>query len=308
MVIQNTYKCIGLTIFTVVAYNVHRDIHERLPMTALFVALGIMVLALLTLLLWFVPRLLQQQVVRVSDESAQLREMLLDLLSEQEAVTIRQTQLGAAIAQLQARFDVVTPDSGDTIAMIDRMNALQQTLQQWSEQRSSGPHTNLDSSAVSESIDAVLLRLDALHVQVRDTSTIVDEGVLIGIRQLSDRVHALQLQLETWVDTLTQHHGADAQTLGSLQQQLQHLSARIDAMTYAYQAESHEMQQPQVRTTQLPADATTAQLSDALPSPVAHVLAAVSSDTDNEPTTTQLDTSHDERVTPPIGTEVSPKE
>jgi hypothetical protein len=79
-------------------------------------------------------------------------------------------------------------------------------------------------------------------------------------------------------------------------------------MTHAYQAESHEMQQPQVRTTQLPADATTAQLSDALPSPVAHVLAAVSSDTDNEPTTTQLDTSHDERVTPPIGTEVSPKE
>jgi hypothetical protein len=29
-------------------------------MTALFVALGIMVLALLALLLWFVPRLLQQ--------------------------------------------------------------------------------------------------------------------------------------------------------------------------------------------------------------------------------------------------------
>ena len=54
-------------------------------MTALFVALGIMVLALLALLLWFVPRLLQQQAVRVSDESAQLREMLLDLLSEQEA-------------------------------------------------------------------------------------------------------------------------------------------------------------------------------------------------------------------------------
>jgi len=308
MVIQNTYKCIGLTIFTVVAYNVHRDIHERLPMTALFVALGIMVLALLTLLLWFVPRLLQQQVVRVSDESAQLREMLLDLLSEQEAVTIRQTQLGAAIAQLQARFDVVTPDSGDTIAMIDRMNALQQTLQQWSEQRSSGPHTNLDSSAVSESIDAVLLRLDALHVQVRDTSTIVDEGVLIGIRQLSDRVHALQLQLETWVDTLTQHHGADAQTLGSLQQQLQNLSTRIDAATHAYEAESRETQPPLHRTAQLPVETATVQLSDAAPAPVEQPPVPAPSDTDNEPTTTQLDTSHDERVTPPIGTEVSPKE
>lgn len=275
-------------------------------MTALFVALGIMVLALLTLLLWFVPRLLQQQVVRVSDESAQLREMLLDLLSEQEAVTIRQTQLGAAIAQLQARFDVVTPDSGDTIAMVDRMNALQQTLQHWSEQRNNVPHTNLDSSAVSESIDAVLLRLDALHVQVRDTSTIVDEGVLIGIRQLSDRVHALQIQLEMWVDTLTQHHGADAQTLGSLQQQLQQISARISTTTHAYHGESGEATAPLMHTTQLPVDAATSQLNNTVPSPVEPE--PILSASDDTPATAQIDVLTDERVTPPIGTEATSKE
>jgi chromosome segregation ATPase len=70
-------------------------------MSALFVALGIMVLALLALLLWFVPHLLQQQATRVAGETAQLREMLLDLLNEQEAVTIRQTQLGASLSNLQ---------------------------------------------------------------------------------------------------------------------------------------------------------------------------------------------------------------
>lgn len=279
-------------------------------MTALFVALGIMVLALLTLLLWFVPRLLQQQVVRVSDESAQLREMLLDLLSEQEAVTIRQTQLGAAIAQLQARFDVVTPDSGDTIAMIDRMNALQQTLQTWSEQRTSGPHTNLDSSAVSESIDAVLLRLDALHVQVRDTSTIVDEGVLIGIRQLSERVHALQLQLETWVDTMAQHHGADAQTLGALQQQLHALNTRIDATTQVYQTEARRTYQPMPHTAELPADTATVHLSDVVPPTPAHGADTTVSDEAVAPAPVQQEALPllDERVTPPIGTETTPKE
>lgn len=280
-------------------------------MTALFVALGIMVLALLTLLLWFVPRLLQQQVVRVSDESAQLREMLLDLLSEQEAVTIRQTQLGAAIAQLQARFDVVTPDSGDTIAMIDRMNALQQTLQQWSEQRTSGPHTDLDSSAVSESIDAVLLRLDALHVQVRDTSTIVDEGVLIGIRQLSERVHALQLQLEMWVDTLAQNQSADAHTLGLLQQQLHHLSTRIDVAAQVYQVDARETPPQVVQTTQLPPDTETMRLTPAPIPPTNHVLDAdeVAATPAADGATAQL-VAQDERVTPPIGTgtETSPKE
>jgi len=60
-----------------------------------------MVLALLALLLWFVPHLLQQQATRVAGETTQLREMLLDLLNEQEAVTIRQGQLNASLSSLQ---------------------------------------------------------------------------------------------------------------------------------------------------------------------------------------------------------------
>jgi hypothetical protein len=76
-------------------------------MTALFVALGIMVLALLALLLWFVPHLLQQQATRVAGETSQLREMLLDLLSEQEAVTMRQTQLGSSLAHLQGQLESI---------------------------------------------------------------------------------------------------------------------------------------------------------------------------------------------------------
>src|SRR5436853_7331140 len=85
-----------------------RIIHtQEVAMNALFVALGIMVLALLALLLWFVPHLLQQQATRVAGETSQLREMLLDLLNEQEAVPMRQTQLGSSLAQLQEQLETV---------------------------------------------------------------------------------------------------------------------------------------------------------------------------------------------------------
>ena len=195
-------------------------------MTALFVALGIMVLALLALLLWFVPRLLQQQLLRTSDESAQLREMLLDLLSEQEAVTIRQTQLGAAIAQLQARLDVVAPSGEDTLGMIDRINALQQTLQEWSEQRTP-TSASLDGAGMRETIDEILQRLDGMQVQIRDTSTLLDDGVLLGVRQLSDRVHALQQQLETWIDGVSGQHDSDTGVLQQIQAVLNAVRARL---------------------------------------------------------------------------------
>ena len=195
-------------------------------MTALFVALGIMVLALLALLLWFVPRLLQQQLMRTSDESAQLREMLLDLLSEQEAVTIRQTQLGAAIAQLQARLDVVAPSGEDTLGMIDRINTLQQTLQEWSEQRNPANAT-LDGAGVRETIDEILQRIDGMQVQIRDTSTLLDDGVLLGVRQLSDRVYALQQQLETWIDGVSGQHDADTSVLQQIKADLLVISGRL---------------------------------------------------------------------------------
>lgn len=96
-------------------------------MTALFVALGIMVLALLALLLWFVPHLLQQQATRVAGETAQLREMLLDLLNEQETVTIRQTQLGSSLSHLQDKIETLAL-VGDSTTNLGR-NAVANTEQ-----------------------------------------------------------------------------------------------------------------------------------------------------------------------------------
>ena len=117
-------------------------------MTALFVALGIAVLTLLTLLLWFVPHLLQQQALRTATESAQLRDMLLDMLNEQEAVTMRQSQLSTSIAHLQDQLEVIVTQGGratsnaapalDAAALQqieDRIGALQSQIQRWLDAR-----------------------------------------------------------------------------------------------------------------------------------------------------------------------------
>lgn len=57
------------------------------------------VLLLLGLIIMF-PRTMGRQESRATEEAARLREMLLDVLSEQEAVTLRQAQIGSSISYM----------------------------------------------------------------------------------------------------------------------------------------------------------------------------------------------------------------
>jgi chromosome segregation ATPase len=122
-------------------------------MNALFVALGIMVLALLALLLWFVPHLLQQQATRVAGETTQLREMLLDLLNEQESVTIRQGQLNASLSNLQDQLSDIASAGSHALAVDQhasrvaesgmqqleaRLGELQGQIKEWADGRQHG--------------------------------------------------------------------------------------------------------------------------------------------------------------------------
>lgn len=74
-------------------------------MIGVFIALGIAILTLLAFLLWFVPHLLQQQAMHNATESAELREILADMINEQEAVAMRQAQLGTSISYLQDQLE-----------------------------------------------------------------------------------------------------------------------------------------------------------------------------------------------------------
>jgi chromosome segregation ATPase len=112
-----------------------------------------MVLALLALLLWFVPHLLQQQATRVAGETTQLREMLLDLLNEQESVTIRQGQLNASLSNLQDQLSDIA-SAGNRALVVDqqasrvaesgmqqleaRLGELQGQIKEWADGRQYG--------------------------------------------------------------------------------------------------------------------------------------------------------------------------
>jgi chromosome segregation ATPase len=112
-----------------------------------------MVLALLALLLWFVPHLLQQQATRVAGETTQLREMLLDLLNEQESVTIRQGQLNASLSNLQDQLSDIA-SAGSRALVVDqqasrvaesgmqqleaRLGELQGQIMEWADGRQQG--------------------------------------------------------------------------------------------------------------------------------------------------------------------------
>ncbi len=74
-------------------------------MLGLFVALGIAILTLLAILLWFLPYLLQQQAQQQAREASHLRALIAEIMHEQEASTARHMQLGASVAYLQDQLD-----------------------------------------------------------------------------------------------------------------------------------------------------------------------------------------------------------
>jgi hypothetical protein len=148
-------------------------------MTALFVALGIAIITLLFILLWYVPHLLQQQAGRSAREAAQLRDMLLDMLNEQEAVMQRQAQLSAAMTNLQQQLSQLTamsPSSStgaiDTAVvrqLEDRITALQQQIQRWIEVR--GRQQRQHDVSESEAWANLLGLLAAIQERIAQLST-----------------------------------------------------------------------------------------------------------------------------------------
>jgi len=72
---------------------------------------------------FFGPNVHPQPAPRAPGETAQLREMLLDLLNEQEAVTIRQTQLGASLSSMQDQLTDFA-NAGGRAQVADKQAAL----------------------------------------------------------------------------------------------------------------------------------------------------------------------------------------
>jgi septation ring formation regulator EzrA len=190
-------------------------------MTALFIALGIAVITLLALLLWFVPHLLHQQARRSAEEAAQLRNMLLDMLSEQEAVTLRQSQLSSAIAALQRQIEQVvgnTPqdrsaaepavDPAALRQLEERIGAMQTQIQSWLDmrnrvQRNVGLNDNEAWANLLSLLAAIQDRVGQLSVERTSASVGLHarvlleelEGEMQQLRSISEDISTLQWRL-----------------------------------------------------------------------------------------------------------------
>lgn len=148
-------------------------------MDGLFIALGLLVFALLALLLWFVPHLLQQQALRVAGETSQLREMLLDLLNEQEAVTLRQTELGGSLTTLRDHLEIMAKEgialptglhtNAELRQLESRVGDMQRQVQEWMSQRDSA--ASRQSAQDNESWGYLLSLLASIQDRIGGIST-----------------------------------------------------------------------------------------------------------------------------------------
>jgi len=192
-------------------------------MSALFVALGIMVLALLALLLWFVPHLLQEQATRVAGETMLLREMLLDLLNEQEAVTIRQGQLNASLSNLQDQLSDIA-SAGNRALVSDqqasqvaesgmqqleaRLGELQGQIKEWADGRQHGARQRAaqDNEAWANLMGLLASIQERVGMLSQDRASVMaglQAGVLLeelehemqNLRGISEEIEMLQWRL-----------------------------------------------------------------------------------------------------------------
>jgi septation ring formation regulator EzrA len=192
-------------------------------MSALFVALGIAVITLLALLLWFVPHLLHQQALNNAKEAARLRDMLLDMLNEQEAVTLRQSQLSTSIGYLQEQLEQIvavaqrdpgrapaTPQADEAALrqLEERIGAMQTQIQGWLEartrvQRNAHVSDNEAWAHLMSLLAAIQERVGKLSVERTNVSAGLQARVLLEeleqemdhLRSISEDIATLQWRL-----------------------------------------------------------------------------------------------------------------
>lgn len=187
-------------------------------------AIALNVLLLLGLIV-MMPRILTRQESRATEEAARLREMLLDVLSEQEAVTLRQAQIGSSISYMHdqlgqlasAEHSTTLAISPDQIAeatglpqLQHRIDALQGQLGEWFEGRALVQHkqTVADSESwgnlmglLATMQDRMAVLSQMVMVQQAQPTLVADrvieslESEMASLRSIADEIASLQWKL-----------------------------------------------------------------------------------------------------------------
>jgi hypothetical protein len=191
----------------------------------IIITTGIVVSVLLLLVaIYSILRILSRQESRGGEESARLREMLLDVLSEQEAVTLRQSQIGSSLNFMNDQLNELQHASRSTTLALSaediaaasgvprleqRIEALQGQLGEWFQ---AGTQSRQEQVANAESWANLLGLLatmqdrigelnQAVIAQHAQPSMVADrmlealEGEMQGLRAIADDIATLQWKL-----------------------------------------------------------------------------------------------------------------
>ena len=187
-------------------------------------AIGLNLLLLLGLVI-VMPRTLTRQETRATEEAARLREMLLDVLSVQESVTLRQAQIGSSIAYMHDQLgQIANGEQAATLTLSPeqiaeatglpqlqhRIEALQGQLGEWFEGRVAVQQTqrNVDNESWGNLLSLLATMQDrmgvlnqALEVQQSRPAIAVDhvleslETEMQSLRTIADEIASLQWKL-----------------------------------------------------------------------------------------------------------------
>jgi signal transduction histidine kinase len=166
-------------------------------MEGLFVALGIAILTLIVILLWFVPHLLHQQERRTANEVAQLREMLVDLLNEQETLTVRQGNIRSSLSSLQEQLEQLEPQG--------RMGRRAELpgFEKGDEDEESESYGHFSE----ERLHTLEHTIDTLRTQVVDYAEISRHKHMVDNESWGNLLSLLSTMLER-IQELSEHHAA----------------------------------------------------------------------------------------------------
>jgi hypothetical protein len=82
------------------------------------IAIGVLATLLIVLVVGLlVPRRLRRQEIKAAEEATRLREMMLDVLSEQEAVHLRQAQLGSSLLSMREQIEHLAGKEAASLAL-----------------------------------------------------------------------------------------------------------------------------------------------------------------------------------------------
>ena len=162
-------------------------------------------------LIFMMPRILNRQEGRATEEAARLREMLLDVLSEQEAVTLRQAQIGSSISYMHDQIgQIASTDRPATVnispeqiaeatglpQLQNRIEALQGQLGEW---LTSGVQTQQKSRvADSESWGNLM----GLLATMQDRIAVLNQAVAVQQAQPTVAADRILEALETEMQSL----------------------------------------------------------------------------------------------------------